>query len=370
MSTQKIRIWHPYRADVVRKGQRKPSRAILRAPLELVVPSTSLDEIRTVGRVVTGCALWAKERRATGGRAVEYRGWNGHLWQPAVRSDGSETDVAGWNRMAAGRSRRGDDLTFDPILTAHAHRTGRFIDWSATKVAEEIDGEIVADDRVAAAEASKRLASALLLVDGKVWQRAAEPRWAVDQLGLGCYCVYLDAPDAGRNPYRDNAETAFRADRLDDMLAWCAEVGRMRNRHPETYGPSGRIVEFDPAYLTRDDLVMETCLLGEPVLKVFAERIDKMTMVGVDAYVAARSAHERLVSGGSRTDVAPFLEAVEDAAADLRRFDYPDTAASSRDEALRILDVLDLRLRRFEEAALALAYDDTPPELAPPSPFA
>lgn len=361
MSSKKIRIWHPYRADVVKKGQRKPSRVILRAPLDLEVACTARDEIQTVGRAVMGCVAWAKQGRGTGDKIVEYRGWEGQLWQPAVRSDGSETDPAAWNRMATGRS-RGDDLTCDPILNAYGHRTGRFINWCATKVPEEIEGEIVAHERGAAAEASKSLATALLLVDGMIWQRAPEPRWAVEQLGIGCYCVYLNAPDFDR----DNAETTFRADRLDDMLAWCEEVGRMRNRQPATYGPSGRIVEFDPAYINRDDLVAETCRLGKQVLTVFAERIDKMTVAGVDGYAAARTVHERLVSDGCRTDVAAFLEAVATMAADLRRFDFPDVAASSRDEALKILDVMDLRLRRFETASLNLAYDDPPPGLDRP----
>lgn len=370
MSTQKIRIWHPYRADVVRKGQRKPSRMILRAPLDLEVASISRNQIRVVGSAVAGCAHWAKTGGGNG-RTVEFRGWNGSLWAPVHRGGGSieETDVAGWNRIVTGRA-RGRDLLHDPVLTVHAHRTGRFIDWSAAAPPDEIDGEIVADERIAAAEAAKRLTADVLLVDGKVWRRAAEPTWAVEQLGLGCYCVYLDAPEPGRHPYRDKAHTAFRANRLPDMLAWCAEIGRMRHRHPETFGPSGHVVEFDPAYLNRDDLVVETCRIGEQVLKVFAERIDKMTVAGVDGYAAARTVHERLASGGCRTDVAAFLEAVDDMTADLRRFDYPDAAASSRDEALKILDFLDLRLRRFEAASLTLAYDDPPPGLSLPSPAA
>lgn len=366
MPAEKIRIWHPYRADVLAKGQRRPSRVVLRAPIDLEVASVTNAEVPLVGRIVAGTATWAKSGRGEGQR-VEYRGWNGILWGPVGRgAQYGQTDVVGWNRIATGTN-RWPPFLYDPVLTEHEHRTGEHLDWRRISTPEDIEGRIVEDDRTVAAAAARSLEQKLLLVDGKVWRRKLPPAWSVEQLGLGCYCVYLDAPSGGRHPYRGNAETAFGIDRLDDMLAWCAEIGRRRHRDPETFGPAGSVLEFDPAYLRRNDLALETARLGEQALRVFEDRIGNMTLPGIDAYGLARAAHARVASDGTHADVVAFLEAVEDMASDLRRFDYPGKAAASRDEALKLLDVLDRRIRGYEAAALAEAYAP-PPGLVPPSP--
>jgi hypothetical protein len=88
-----------------------------------------------------------------------------------------------------------------------------------------------------------------------------------------------------------------------------------------------------------------------------------MTVAGVDAYAGTRSAYERLATGGDRSDVAPFLAGVEEMAADLRRFDFPDAASASRDDALKVLDTLDLRIRRYEAASLEAVYGELPPAI-------
>lgn len=368
MSTTRLRIWHPYRADVVGKGQRKPRRVTLRAPLDLEVRTASAADVQVVGRALMGRPDWAKTGRGEE-RSYTFKGFDGSLWMPATR--GAEygfTDEVGWNRIMLGTN-RWPPFLFDPILMEHEQRTGsRLVSWRDTTTPDAIEGEIVANDRVVSAEAAKRLEAELLMVDGKIWQSQPEPVWAIEQLGLSCYCVYLDIPPPGRHPFRSNAETAFRADRLEDMLAWSAEIGRARHRDPETFGPSGRVIEFDPAFLRRDDLVIETCRLGEQVLKVFAERVAHMTLSGIDAYALARAAHQRLATDGSRSDIPSFLDGVESVAADLRRFDYPDGACSSRDDALKTVDVLHRRIRNYEGADLAAAYGGAPPEIAARAP--
>lgn len=354
----KIRIWHPYRADVLGKGQRKATRTTLLAPLDIDVPTVSRAEIREVGRVVVGRPEWAKTG-AGEERTVTYRGWEGRLWTPVVRKSDRGAAVA--VGLGSGGAAPALPFRLDSALGAYERRTGTRVDWLFSKTPDEIEGRIIADDRAAAADHAMALAENHIVVDNKIWQLQPEPMWAVQQLGLGNYCVYLDPPAAGRHPFRSSSETNFRADRLDDMLGWCADVGRMRHRDPETFGPSGRVVEFDPAYLHRDDLVLETCGIGEQVLRVFADRIAFLTLPGVDAYASARAAHERLTTGGGRSDVAQFLSDVSTMASDLRRFDYPDAACGSRDEALKVVDTLDLRVRRFEEAALVAAYDEDAP---------
>lgn len=365
MSTTKLRIWHPYRADVVGKGQRKPTRTLLRSPLDIDVPAVSPDELPAVGRVVAGRPEWAKAR---GGeeRQVTYRGWNGRLWSPVLM----QTDRG--PAVAVGPGSRGAAQTapfyLDRSLSEYEHRTGKRANWLFSKTPDEIEGRIVADDRAAATEHAGKLADKFIVVEGKIWQLQPEPMWAVQQLGLGNYCVYLDPPAPGRHPFRSSAESSFRVDRLDDMLAWCGDIGRFRHRDPETFGPSGRVIEFDPAFLQRDDLVLDTCRLGDAVLKVFGDRISHMTVAGVDAYAMARSAHDRLASDGLRSDVPAFLEGVEGVAADLRRFDYPEEAAPSRDEVLKTVDVLHRRIRNYEGAALAAVYGDAAPEIGTPAP--
>jgi hypothetical protein len=359
----KIRIWHPYRADVVGKGQRKPRRTTFRAPLDVEIPQVARADVRDAGRVVQGRAEWAK-MGAGEERTVTYRGWNGALWTPVVRpNDRGQPVAVGFPAGTTDRTSR-SPFFLDAALNEYEHRTGTRVDWFRIKTPDEVEGETVADDRAVAADIAKGLAERLLLVDNRIWQYQPEPLWAVQQMGLGCYCVYLDTPAAGRHPFRSSAETAFRADRLDDMLGWSAEIGRLRHRDPELFGPSGRVLEFDEAFLGRDDLVSETCRLGEVVLRTFADRIANMTVAGVDAYAEARSAYERLVTAGHRSDVAPFLAGVGDMAADLRRFDHPDAAAASRDEALKILDVLDLRIRRYEGASLEAVYAERAPALS------
>ena len=367
MSTTRLRIWHPYRADVIGKGQRKARRMTLRAPMDLEVPTITGDDVRVVGRAVIGRPDWAKT--GTGEeRTVTYRGWEGRLWTPILRKTDRGAAVA--VGLGSGDAACSQPFLLDPALSESEHRTGTRVDWLFCKTPDEIEGEIVADDRAAAGESARDLTDKFVVVDNKIWQLQPEPKWAVQQMGLGCYCVYLDPPAPGRHAFRSSAETTFRADRLDDMLAWCADVGRMRHRDPETFGPSGRVVEFDPAYLRRDDLVLETCNIGEQVLRVFADRIAFLTIPGVDAYASARAALGRLVSEASRSDVGLFLEDVATLAADLRRFDYPDAACGSRDEALKIVDALDLRIRRFEQAALAAAYEDRSRGIVVPFPAA
>lgn len=360
----KIRIWHPYRADVVGKGQRRPRRTTFRAPLDVEIPLVSRADVTDVGRVVQGRAEWAKAG-AGEERTVTYRGWNGSLWSPVVRpNDRGQSVAVGFPAGTTDRASR-SPFFLDAALSEYEHRTGTRIDWFRIKTPDEVEGETVADDRAAAAEIAKGLAERLLLVDNRIWQFQPEPVWAVQQMGLGCYCVYLDTPAPGRHPFRSSAETAFRADRLDDILGWSAEIGRLRHRDPELFGPSGRVLEFDAAFLGRDDLVSETCRLGEVVLRVFADRIANMSVAGVDAYAGTRCAYERLVAAGDRSDVAPFLAGVNDMAGDLRRFDHPDAASASRDEALKILDVLNIRIRHYEAASLEAVYADEPPALSP-----
>lgn len=358
----KIRIWHPYRADVVGKGQRRPRRMEFRAPLDVEVPMVARDEIRDVGRVVPGQAGWAKMGNGEE-RTVTYRGWNRSLWTPVVRqNDRGQTVAVGFAPGTTDRTSR-PPFEIDAVLRDYEHRTGAHVHWYRTKTPDGVEGETVADDRAAAAEIARGMAEKLLLVDNRIWQIQPEPMWAVQQQGYGCYCVYLDAPASGRHPFRSSAETAFRADRLEDMLGWSAEVGRRRHRQPELFGPSGRVLEFDGAYLGRDDLVSETCRIGELVLRTFADRIAHMTIAGVDAYAGTRSAYERLATAGDRSDVALFLAGVEEMAADLRRFDFPDAASASRDDALKILDTLDLRIRRYEAASLEAVYGELPPAI-------
>lgn len=358
MSTTRLRIWHPYRADVVGKGQRKAARMTLQAPLDIEVPTVPAGDVRVVGRVSAGRPDWAKTGPGEE-RVVTYRGWDDRLWTPVSRKTDRGTAVA--VGLKSGGATPSAPFRLDAALSDYEHRTGTRVDWLFCKSPGEIEGRIVADDRVAAAEHAKDLAAKFIVVDDKIWQLQPEPMWAVQQMGLGCYCIYLDPPTSGRHPFRSSAETAFRADRLDDMREWCADIGRARHRDPETFGPSGRVIEFDPAFLRRDDLVLETCRLGEQVLRVFAERVAHMTVAGVDAYAGTRAAYERLVLGGSRADLPAFLDGVEAVVADMRRFDYRDEASASRDEALKSVDVLHLRLRNYEGAALAAAYGDAPP---------
>lgn len=236
MSTTRLRIWHPYRADVVGKGQRKPTRMTLRAPLDIDVPTLSGQDVGVVGRVTIGRPEWAK-CGAGEERVVTYRGWQDRLWTPVVRkTDRGQTVGVG---VKPGGAASSTPFRLDLALSDYEHRTGTRVDWLFCKTPDEVEGRILADDRAAAAEHAKDMAAKFIVVDDRIWQLQPEPVWAVQQLGLGCYCIYLDPPAAGRHPYRSSGETAFRADRLDDMRGWCDEIGRTRNRDPETFGPSG-----------------------------------------------------------------------------------------------------------------------------------
>lgn len=241
----------PYRQDSIPYACRKSTGVILGMPVALPVRSFSADEAPAVLRFSVSTA----EGRTA---PVEFKSVDGRLYmemQVCRTVDGeARLRVATGDDLPTLFGHGLTDAVDDPIARPHliyrnAGRLELLEERMAVDAANNARARWGKDDSDAAVAHAHRMADAVVLIDGVVHHRTAEPVWVVVEnkiepvLGRGIAnqehwgpdVVHGGFPDPGE-PHRDDfcrhieADSStkkqfFQADRLDDALAFASTFG-------------------------------------------------------------------------------------------------------------------------------------------------
>lgn len=354
--TARIRIWHPYAVDLVRQGARKPERRLATAPIDVDVRTAPTEALRVASRFRPSSSYATWKNELAGEPEIVLHGFDGDLWEPLPGPDGpAGATLEQWQASMAGGPQLPDPYELlDPILAAQYGTPSGFVTgWDGTIRLDETAGRVIADGRQRGAESAIRGAGSVLLVDGRVWRRAAPPFWSVEREG-NLHTVYLRWNRTvkqglwGWGAAGVDLLGTFAADRLDDAMAHVRECAAAKGRRAEIRGPGGACLEHDPHHASRDDRLADALHLGRPVMDHLDGLVRSMSTVGIEAYAEARILSSRLAEGDGDADTPAALSAAFEAAlADLERFDAPLGSAPARDEMRRSLQVFASRMSRF-----------------------
>lgn len=236
-----------YTAEVLPRGSRKPRREVLFATMEHEIVELSHSDLVRDAVVITPASRYNQPPTR-----VSLAGHNGKLWSPIAVDPhflGQHlSDVESFLRSCASvyPDSHGTD---NPLSCAYdqiygPRRFPRNDDGSMLERYREdlYDGKIInSSGRGASIERYHERARDIILVGGdSIYVRRPEPFWETI-LTVACSTKLYAAPRWVDNAHR------FRIDRLHDVHAW------VDSRYGE-FAPEGEIHQFDPSFLSRNDL--------------------------------------------------------------------------------------------------------------------
>lgn len=180
ISTVRVRIAVPFRANVVPRGARLPR--------EVVYAADAVADIRVVAARDVPLAIRVdlpdgpRQRR----QRVDYHGHDGDLWLPLhIRNMGDSclTPDRAMRTMAAGTSHLGNDE--NPFLSVGPREIAAEFFADATAIGDALLRQVVTDDHAVCLARAARVAQDILFTeDGRVYRRSPGP----------FHCMAVDGP--------------------------------------------------------------------------------------------------------------------------------------------------------------------------------
>ena len=228
-----VRVAFSYTVKHIPKGKRNEvSYEILD---EVPVALTDL----TSAEAPTALRFVPKEWRRSEAKPADHPWWDGRLYGPWDRSYTSEESTATVEEMEAAllRAKESREASYSPFYVAPSNA------YNANYVAADAippgrtrdDGTAQRNETVAKI---MRRAAQMILVDGKVYERAQEPVYALKVMsGFGSDrrseepVYHLETIKASEVDANKDPDWIFRADRLDEAVVEIADHENRRRRH-------------------------------------------------------------------------------------------------------------------------------------------
>jgi hypothetical protein len=308
-----------FTATVIPRGTRKPRREVLFSTTEFEIPDLSPSDDLTNEAI----SITAARDNAGEAERVSFAGYDGKLWSPlrvpTYIGGSHKSDVASFlrtcvstypacartdNPLSAGY----DDDNYGPRelprndgnAMLELHHEDRY------------DGKILdVSQRTAAIERYRARARDLIRVGDDIYVRRPEPCWETDN-PIAPTALYLRARPSWIEAHR------FRLDRLDDAQAW------IRSSYRGQFPVAGEIHQFDPAFLSRDDVSHFLTGHLRPLIDKAAVYLPYLDASAVMAWHRLTQFKDQI---GAHRD-APFPAAIEPTLADLHRL--RDALAAAR----------------------------------------
>lgn len=235
-----------YTAEVLPRGSRKPRREVLFATMEHEIVDLSHSDVAHDAVVVTPAAQHEAQAR------VSLSGYDGKLWSPILvrpaYAGKHKSDVDSFLRTCASVY-PASSRTDNPLSSAYDEIYGprEFSRNDAGSMLERyredlFDGKIIDNsDRGAAIERFRERARDIILVDDTIYVRRPEPFWETTSTIAPTVTLHT-------TPSWVSGAHRFRIDRLNDVQTW------VRTQYRGEFPVRGEIHQFDPAFLSRNDL--------------------------------------------------------------------------------------------------------------------
>lgn len=247
-----------YPAEVRDPGQRKPRRAVREESVPMRVAAVEEGEAPVIARIATQDMVWARDPSVARHPMIPLRQYMGGTFAPIGSRHASRDHQALNPRNAMPgtapplpwevQPRPRAEIAAALVSQGGPLNTGSRV-YESTRLVRDADVEnlrdIEAPEREGALAALNVQASSLIVVDGLIWERVAEPCWlmAHDGEGVAAQLRWSDEKSVTDAPVQ-----SFRLDRLQDALAtgpdWGPPEHAQVRGEAECLAPSA--LRFDP----------------------------------------------------------------------------------------------------------------------------